>query len=91
MKKLLAILLSAVLLFTSVLSASMFTVSAEDAVEPLTDTVVLPKFKDADGYEINLPNTTEKVPGSIAVHPNISVVKNTSKLPFQSLFSVYAN
>ena len=87
MKKLIAIILSAVLLFTSIVSASMFTVSAEgEATEPLTDTAVMPVLVDEKGNEILLPHTSESIPTSVMSGKGAALVKNNTKLPFSTLF-----
>ncbi len=93
MKKFIAILMSAVILLTSVLSVSMITVAAEDNSEPetLTDTVVMPKFVDSVGDEYYLYHTAKIIPDSVADGSNaltISGAKNTAKLPFTSLVSI---
>lgn len=89
MKKLIAILVSAVLLVTSIFSVSMFTVSAEGETST-TDDVIIPGFVDGNGDLINLLPTIKYMPNSVSTHAGTKVVANTSKLPLPSLFSVAA-
>ena len=91
MKKLLAIFLSFVLLLTSVLTASSFSVVAENSSEILSDTVVMPKFVDSVGDEYYLYHTAKKLPDSVAAGSaalTFGGAKNTAKLPFTSLVSI---
>ena len=84
MKKYLAILLSVVLLLTSIISTSMFSVAAEETAgdEPLADNVKLPYWEDEFGNEV------QYWPGMDApsnFEPGFSFVENTTKLPLTSL------
>ncbi len=94
MKKFVAILLSATLLFTSVLSVSMFTATAENSGEvsdTLTDTVVMPKYIDSVGDEIYLYHTADPIPASVMTHNaalTVKLARNTAKLPITALFEI---
>ena len=83
MKKFIAILMSAVILLTSVISVSMFSVSAE---EQNLDDIVLPYWENEFGDEIQLFASAEKIPSNIT-KDNFTLVKNTTKLPLTSLFA----
>lgn len=91
MKRMVAILLSAVLLIATLLSVSAFTVSAEGESETLADTVVMPQFVDSAGSDFYLYHTAKKLPSSVMTHNtalSVEASKNTSKLPFTALFEI---
>lgn len=92
MKKSVAIILSAILLLTSVFTASVFSAAAENGETGiLEDTVIMPKYVDSVGDEIYLYHTAKSFPNSVMTHNaalTVNAVKNSAKLPFTALFEV---
>lgn len=89
MKKALSIILSLILILTASFAMSLNSALAVETEQ--NDTVVLPKFIDDNGNEINLPYTSQVIPASVAKGSGISLEKNVTGLPLQTLFTFKAS
>ena len=94
MRKFIAIILSAALLFTCVFSASLITVTAE--VSGAADTVVMPNWQNEAGESITVNPQIEKLPKTVVVPrgkggATVKAAVNDTLLPVSTFFEISAS